>query len=262
MDLLSDPAHRGYQAHPILREFVARNDGHCHRQSHLVIADLLIPAEVRAFRDAVVADLLAVVRSQLQERPELVHAEFTAGRGIAQAIHHWQSVPVGELLLDAGADINACTTVHSGETPLATQVRFGTINGVRMLLERGADPNRGSRMFMPSTTMREMITLLIEHGWDIQRGSEILHDANHGHGSRVRIWLEYGVDPNTRDEQGRTALHLLAARGTGREAIRALVDAGADVHQKDAHGHTPLDLARSAKRKTAAEVLTAVARSL
>lgn len=245
-------SHSGFKAHPLLCEFTNRNSGHCYKRRHIQIADLLIPAEVRSFRDAVVEDRIDDVRLQLQKQPNLVSAEFTAGRGIAQAIHHWRSVPVGELLLSAGADINALTTVHSGETPLAMQVRFGSIEAVRFLLEKGADPNLRPKMHMPSKTMRALIGLLLEYGWDIHRGSQLLHDANHGHGSRIGIWLDHGVDPNLRNEAGRSALHLLAARGTGREAIRALVDAGADLKLKDNNGRTPLDVARSAKRLTAA----------
>ncbi len=80
--------HDGYKAHPLLREFVRRNCGHCYKTSHRAIADLLIAERVRSFRDAVMADRLEDVRSQLDADPELVQAEFTGGRGIAQAIHH------------------------------------------------------------------------------------------------------------------------------------------------------------------------------
>ncbi len=42
----------GITAHPLLKEFVRRNCGHCYRPAHRAIADLLIPDRVRAFRDA------------------------------------------------------------------------------------------------------------------------------------------------------------------------------------------------------------------
>ena len=248
--------HAGYGAHPLLRACVTQNDGHCYRKAHLEIAELLIPHAVSTFRDGVLEDRLSDVRDQLETDPPLATAEFTAGRGIAQAIHHWQSTAVAELLLDRGADINVQTTVHfNGDTPLSWKLRNGDTAGVRFLLERGADPNRGPIKFMPSAVMTDAIPMLLEHGWDINEGTGqrtlLHHDANHGHGAKVRILLEHGADPNSQDDVGRTPLHLLAARGTGRDAIRALVRAGADLNVRDHAGYTPLDYARRAQRRAA-----------
>ncbi|MDE0660646.1 MAG: ankyrin repeat domain-containing protein [Gammaproteobacteria bacterium] len=249
-------AHDGYAAHPLLRAGVAQNDGHCYRQAHLEIAELLTPRAVRGFRDAVLGDRLAEVRDQLEADPPLVSAEFTAGRGIAQAIHHWRSTTVAQLLLDHGADIDVQTTVHfNGDTPLSWKLRCGDTVGARFLLERGADPNLGPIKFMPSAAMAEAIPLLLNHGWDIDQGAGnrtlLHHDANHGHGAKVRILLAHGADPNVLDAAGRTPLHLLGARGTGRDAIRALARAGADLHVRDGSGHTPLDYARRAGQRSA-----------
>ena len=256
-------AHADYRANPILHACVAQNDGHCYRKAHLEIAELLIPRAVSDFRDAVLGDRLPDVRDQLAADPPLATAEFTAGRGIAQAIHHWQSTAVAELLLDRGADIDVQTTVHfNGDTPLSWKLRTGDIVGVRFLLERGADPNRGPIKFMPSTAMTEAIPLLLGHGWDINEGAGhralLHHDANHGHGTKVRVLLDHGADPNVRDGVGRTPLPLLAARGTGRDAIRALAQAGAELKLRDEAGNTPLDYARRARRRTAERELISI----
>lgn len=244
----------GYQAHPLLKQFVSRNGGHCYRPSHLQIADFLTRPGVRDFRDAVLADEVDVVRGRLAGDPELIAAEFTASRGIAQAIHHWRSLPMAETLLAAGGNLRAETTL--GESPLTLQLRFGEVDAVRFLLERGADPNFGIGGHMPSATMRDRIELMLEHGWDIDRG-ELLHDANHGHGARVRMWVELGADPNACNENGQTALHLLASRGVGRDAIDALLKAGADPVIRDRNGDTAIDLAQRATRQSAAAALEA-----
>lgn len=255
--------HTDYRAHPVLLQFINRNDGHCYKKAHLLIADLLIPWEVQIFREAVLADRLEDIRRQLAVDPALISAEFTAGRGIAQAIHHWRSPAVGALLLNGGADINVATTVHvTGETPLMMQLRFGTADGVRLLLERGADPHLGGLKHLPSPSMAELLKLLLDYGWDINEGAGtrtmMHHDANHGHGMRIRVLLDHGAEPDVKDADGRTALHILAARGVGKDAIRALIEAGADMDARDRKGRMPLDLARAAKRQTAAKTLMAL----
>ena len=180
----------GYKAHPLLREFVRRNCGHCYKPAHRTIADLMIPERVRVFRDAVMAD---------------------------------------------------------------------RIENVQSLLDRGANPNLGGLKHTPSASMAEALELLIRHGWDINErvdGRTLLHhDANHGHGGRVRLLLDHGADPNIKDAEDRTALHLVSARGVGAETIHALVDAGANLYARDHEGRTPVDHAASANRQVAARAL-------
>lgn len=250
---LREKLEESHAAHPLLRQFVERNDGHCYKPSHLNIANLLLSSEVKSFRTAVLGNDLAAVIKHLQADPQIAHAEFTAGRGIAQAIHHWQLPAIARVLLDTGADIEQLTT--RGETPLTMQLRFGTVHGVRFLLEQGANPNHGAGGHMPSDTMNERMELLLAYGWDINRG-ELLHDASHGFGRRVQLWLQHGADPNATNEQGQTALHLVAARGIGRDVLRALIDAGANLNFRDKRGETPLDLARKADSQVAAKELT------
>ena len=83
-----------HQAHPLLRFCVERNQGHCYKQGQMLIADLLLSDLVKSFRRSVLEEDLKRVRSQLQSDPSLVNSQFTAGRGIAQAIHHWNSIGV------------------------------------------------------------------------------------------------------------------------------------------------------------------------
>jgi len=247
-----------YQAHPLIRAFVASNRGHCYRRPHLLIADLLTPEPVRRFRDQLLKDNVPAVGDMLREDAALAHAQFTGGRGIAQAIHHWRSVEVGSLLVSAGSDINSVTNL--GESPLTMQVRYGSVEGVKFLLDSGVNPNIGGGFHMRSRDMVDIIELLVSHGWIVD-DQLMLHDANHGYGTRVQLWLKYGADPNAKNRDGRTALHLFAVSGKGRDVIRSLVNAGAEVNVRDAHGLTPLQLARSAPWKSAREVLQELTRS-
>ena len=244
--------HRGHDAHPLLRQFTNDHPGHIYRDTHVLIAEQLTPVTVRAFRDSVFNDQFEDVARHLDNDPELIHAEFTTCRGISQAIHCCHSLPVLQLAADSGADLDVLTS--RGDTPLTLKLRGGDVEAARFLLEGGANPNLGVGFHMPSRCMVELIELLLKYGWDI-RHAPLLHDANHGHGKRVITWLKYGANPNAKNADGQTALHLLAAKGIGRDAIRALVKAGADIHAKDHRNNTPLDLSRLASKNAAAQEL-------
>lgn len=61
----------------------------------------------------------------------------------------------------------------------------------------------------------------------------------------ARILLEYGADPNARQQQGFTALHAAAQHGD--EALaKLLLEHGADPSLTTDDGRTPADLARTA----------------
>ena len=237
-----------YRAHRLLREFVDSNSGHCYKKAHLDIAYLLTHDQVIAFRARVLEDQVDDVRKMLSGNPKLINAEFTAGRGIAQAIHHFRSVEMGSVLLESGADLNARTSVHRvGENPVAMQIRFGTLETVTWLLQNGADPNGGLLKFMHADSVRELIPLLLKYDWDINEGAGVRtllhHDTAHGHTQKVEQLLRHGADPNAQDAEKRTPLHL-AVKSNRPALVRLIVDAGAKTTAYDKHGQTPMDYAR------------------
>ena len=59
----------------------------------------------------------------------------------------------------------------------------------------------------------------------------------------VETLAEAGADPNALDRKDRTPLHLVAVFGTAPESVTALVRAGADLDAQDAKGRTPLEYA-------------------
>ena len=94
---------------------------------------------------------------------------------------------------------------------------------------------------------------LIEAGANVGHAAKIaLQDGR----SRVVIaMLASGVDPNTRDAEGHTLLHLAAMAGDA-AAIRSLLKAGADPNARDpVGGNTPLHLVGSEDRKAATALL-------
>ena len=62
------------------------------------------------------------------------------------------------------------------------------------------------------------------------------------------------LDPNSRDVDDQTALHLAAMNGH-LEAVRLLLDHGADLEVRDEDGRTPLDLANAHRHVQVADLL-------
>ena len=107
---------------------------------------------------------------------------------------------------------------------------------------------------------QDLVPLLIEQGadvdWDESADTALQHQCNHGRTSHVALLIAHGADVNRpRRRDGRTSLHCAAATGIAGKLVRMLLDAGADPHALDHAGDRPIDLARRAKRPTAARVL-------
>jgi ankyrin repeat protein len=132
-------------------------------------------------------------------------------------------------LLDAGEDANAVLT-GEGETVLMLTSYTGNPEAVKLLLDRGADPN--TQQFRGQTAL--------------------MWAAAEGHADVVRLLLARGADaalsstastkPERRPPGGMTAL-LFAARQGKLDAARALLDGGADVNQAGADNTSPLLIA-------------------
>jgi uncharacterized protein len=67
---------------------------------------------------------------------------------------------------------------------------------------------------------------------EIARYTGLLAAAARGDAAEIRKLAAAGVDPNVRDDYGRTPLHVATFR-RNRDAISALVQAGADINAKE-----------------------------
>lgn len=92
-----------------------------------------------------------------------------------------------------------------GTTPLMQAVLYGDAESVRLLLNRGADPN--VRNEAGATPLMWAVNDL----------------------EKTRLLLDHGADINARSEDSRTALLIAAGRFGAQEVVKLLLDRGADI---------------------------------
>jgi uncharacterized protein len=156
-------------------------------------------------------------------------------------------VDSARILLSAGADPNA-TIPDWGGTALIIASTMGQTDIVEALLDKGADPNyKDSNSF---TALHSAVRDSDYGGDRAQRETAL---------PIVKLLLKHGADPNARLHQEKPTVRAtnelefegatpvaLAAEVSNVDAIRALVEGGADPNIPTAKGTTPLILASGA----------------
>jgi ankyrin repeat protein len=142
-----------------------------------------------------------------------------------------------ELLLDAGADVNAQVTESTetrtvftnqwldeeGATAFLRASQSGDVELMKLLLTRGADPKIYTKLGVTPLAAAAGI------GWVEGITSE--HSPAQTV-EAVKLLLQLGIDPNFQADTGRTALHGAAHKGAT-EVVRVLVAAGARMDIRD-----------------------------
>ena len=131
-----------------------------------------------------------------------------------------------------------------GETVLMTAARSGRPEAVRVLLERGADPNASERwrhqtalMWAAVENNLDAAAALVAHGADIHATSTggfspLLFAVRAGHVDMVRMLLAAGAGPQETLPDGTSAL-VLATKNAHYELGALLLEAGADPNADD-----------------------------
>ncbi|KAF3964064.1 hypothetical protein CMV_011607 [Castanea mollissima] len=161
----------------------------------------------------------------------------------------------------AGADPNK--TDYDGRSPLHLAASKGHEDITLFLIQEGVKINirdnfgntplveaiKNGHDRIASLLYKEGAILMIENP-----GSFLCTAVAKGDSDFLRRILSYGIDPNSRDYDHRTPLHVAASEGLYLMA-QLLLEAGASVFSKDRWGSTPLDEGRICGNKNLVKLL-------
>lgn len=156
---------------------------------------------------------------------------------------------------------------------LSTAASKGDIERVRLLLERGIDPNSfdDSPEKTPALIRAcgvdkeiawELVDVLLEAGADVNvlgpgQTTALMYATYMGNAEVARALVSAGASLSATDVNGHTAAHW-AARSGQLEIVRMLKMAGADFGARDRVHDTPRDLAKRNRREDVLKWLESV----
>jgi serine/threonine protein kinase/ankyrin repeat protein len=160
------------------------------------------------------------------------------------------SPEITTLLIEAGADVNARD--YLDQSPLEWAAKYASPEIVQMLIKADADLNAESRYgtVLMAGTRVEIAKLLIEAGADVNAGkytSPLATAAKYGNAELIRLLVEKGAKVNDPKDP---PIHWAGKP----EAAKVLIEAGADVNQRNAKGESALNLTQGTWIPTAETV--------
>ncbi|KAF4943466.1 hypothetical protein FSARC_14911 [Fusarium sarcochroum] len=188
---------------------------------------------------------LGQINTELEERTR-------DGRTALSLAASAKSSGLVQTLLDVGAVVN--TADNRGRTPLFHAAENCDEATVRSLVSKGANIERADkyertplshaiRNSTPSGSMRVLLELLLSHTIidkpDFRGWTPLMHAAKSSNLDAMRLLIDRGADINQVDNDGYTPL-MRAAFGDFTAGTKLLVEQGADINQVDNDGYTPL----------------------
>jgi ankyrin repeat protein len=125
-------------------------------------------------------------------------------------------------------------TVPKGATPFYRAARSADVAVMRLLLEKGADPNKAS-----DDRTTPLLAAATGQGARFAGGEERPEPE---FVEAIRVCLDKGSDVNAANDRGDTPMHAAAQRGADL-IVQFLADHGAKLDVKNKSGRTPLDMA-------------------
>jgi ankyrin repeat protein/uncharacterized membrane protein YgcG len=211
-------------------------------------------AGATALHKACFNEHVACVRLLLDAKASIGAADVEGSTALHRAAHSGNLACV-KLLLERRADVRL--TDASRGTPLHNAAYAGRKDVVVALLDAGAaldaaDEAGNSALHLAMhQSQRDCAKVLLARGADVKlrnrKGMIPLHYAVNDV-KCLKLLLDLGCELDARDDRGRAPL-FYAVRGTCEDAVRVLVQSGADVRATDKKGKSAADVAtKDAKR--------------
>ena len=241
-----------------------------------LVAVVCVPAAILAktgdvpLIDAVKRVDADAVRALLEQSVDVNAAAVDGTTALHWAVHRDDLQLVGALV-DAGADATVVNRYHVA--PLSLAAENGNAAIIEQLLRAGADPNtslpRGETVLMTAarTGTPDAVRVLVAHGADVNASDDmhgqtaLMWAADEGNAKAIALLVEAGgnIDVRTSGAEARsmggyrspfagssstgfTPL-MFAVRAGHVEAVRTLLDAGADVNDTVSDGQSALVVA-------------------
>lgn len=174
----------------------------------------------RAFRYAVAAEAKAATLNELI----LMGARIDSGNesALMLALRRKEDVKV---LLDKGADPNRSSVY--GKTPLMLAAQVNAVSTVKLLLEAGADPNKTTlppNEFLPSTSAQYQSSNLCDYNIHFGNRTALMYAAENASPSLVKILLDAGANIQAVDSSERDVFDYLSRNQQVSEEERLLID--------------------------------------
>ncbi|XP_046651126.1 serine/threonine-protein phosphatase 6 regulatory ankyrin repeat subunit B-like [Daphnia pulicaria] len=178
------------------------------------------------------------------------------------------SQEIDNILKEGNFDVNSRD--QNEETLLFFAIRANNVNGVRFLLERGADPTvrniEGNTLFHTAAlflTDSDVLGLMLVDGKKIEidirnkEGDTALHYAIMQSNVPVaRFLLSNGASPNVADENGYTPLRWAIVFAKDMEMVKLLLNhEGTNVNCLDKKGNNVLDYAMNIEHRFGEEIV-------